>query len=135
MDSDDKRWRGPIVSVNLKLWLCSNKNIFFGPGRAELLNSIDRHGSLRKAALELNMSYRGAWGKIKRTEEALGFKLVEKTASNKEGYRLTEAGREIKEKYDQWVREIQNDAIDKARTIFDLGDVRIEGKSCKKDFR
>jgi hypothetical protein len=55
MDSDDKRWRGPVVSVNLKSWIGSNK----------------------------------------RTEEVLGFKLFEKTARNKEGYRLTEAGREL----------------------------------------
>jgi molybdate transport system regulatory protein len=129
MNSDEKRWHGPVFNVNLRLWIGGGNSIFFGPGRAELLNAIERHGSLRKAAHELNMSYRGAWGKLKRTEEALGIKLVEKTASNKEGYRLTEAGRELKEKYDRWVREVQNDAIEKARTIFSLGAVRIEGKS------
>lgn len=131
MNSDEKHWPGTVFNVNLRLWIGGGKSIFFGPGRAELLNAIERHGSLRKAAHELNMSYRGAWGKIKRTEGALGFKLVEKTASNKEGYRLTEAGRELKEKYDRWVREVQSDAIEKARTIFSLGAIRIEGKSSK----
>ena len=132
MNSDEKRWPGPVFTVNLRLWIGGGRSIFFGPGRAELLDAIESHGSLRKAAHELNMSYRGAWGKIKRTEEALGFKLVEKTASNKEGYRLTEAGRELKENYDRWVKEVQNDAIEKARTIFSLGAICIEGKSSKK---
>jgi len=116
------------MNVSLRLWIGGTKGIFFGPGRAELLDAIECHGSLRKAACQLNMSYRGAWGKIKRTEDALGFKLVEKGASNKEGYRLTEEGRQLKEKYEHWVREVQNDAIEKALTIFSSDSVHIEGE-------
>ena len=126
MNNDKKCWSGPVFSVNLRLWIGSGKGTFFGPGRTELLDAIERHGSLRKAALELNISYRGAWGRIKRTEEALGFKLVEKVASKKEGYQLTDAGRELKEKYDSWAREVQDFAIEKARTTFSLGAIRIE---------
>ena len=39
----------------------------------------------------MGISYRGAWGKIKKTEEVIGQKLITKD-SNKEGYRLTEFG-------------------------------------------
>ncbi len=78
--------------MHLHLWLETDKGLLFGPGRAELLECIERLGSLRKAADDLGMSYRAAWGKIKRTEEALGYKLIDKAGSYKEGYRLTPVG-------------------------------------------
>lgn len=109
---------GPVLAVHVRLWIESEKGLLFGTGRAELLEGIERHGSLRKAAQELNMSYRAAWGKIKRTEKVLGFRLVEKAASNKEGYRLTEAGRRLKEKFERWAAEVTNEAVEKARDIF-----------------
>ena len=70
--------------MHLHLWLETEKGLLFGPGHAELLECIERLGSLRKAADDLGMSYRAAWGKIKRTEEALGFKLIDKAGSYKE---------------------------------------------------
>jgi molybdate transport system regulatory protein len=113
-----KDWQGPVFGVRLRLWIETEEGLFFGTGRTELLDGIERYGSLRKAADELNMSYRAAWGKIKRTEEILGFRLVEKTASRKEGYRLTEAGRELKEKFDRWIKEVKKQAVKKGRAIF-----------------
>ena len=104
--------------MHLRLWLEAEGGLVFGPGRAELLECIEQLGSLRKAAEELGMSYRAAWGKIKRTEEVLGFRLVEKAGSYKEGYRLTEAGREFKEKFGRWRQEVEEDALQKARDIF-----------------
>jgi len=104
--------------MHLHLWLETDKGLIFGPGRAELLECIERLGSLRKAAEELGMSYRAAWGKIKATEEALGFKLIDKAGSYKEGYRLTRAGRELNERFGRWRREVEEDALKKARAIF-----------------
>jgi molybdate transport system regulatory protein len=34
---------------------------FFGPGRAELLELIDKTGSLNQAARQMDMSYKKAW--------------------------------------------------------------------------
>ena len=37
---------------------------FFGPGRAELLELIEKTGSLNKAAKQMGMSYKKAWEMI-----------------------------------------------------------------------
>jgi len=120
--------------MHLHLWLETEKGLFFGPGRAELLDLIERFGSLRKAAEELGMSYRAAWGKIKKTEEVLGFKLIDKAGSYKEGYRLTDTGRAMRKKFTQWRLEVEEYALSGARDIFtcevitkEESDARVKG--------
>jgi molybdate transport system regulatory protein len=112
--------------MHLRLWLDTGEGLLFGIGRAELLNAIDHHGSLRKAAQELGISYRAAWGKIKRTEEALGYKIIDKAGSYKEGYRLTEAGRALKENFDRWHKEVADTALARARIIFGSESISLE---------
>ena len=104
--------------MHLHLWLETEKGVLFGPGRAELLDLVERFGSLRKAAEELGMSYRAAWGKIKRTEEVLGFKLIDKAGSYKGGYRLTDSGRAMRKNFTHWCREVEEYALKGARDIF-----------------
>ncbi len=57
----------------------------YGDGRQALLERIERMGSIRAAAGEMGMSYRAAWGKIKATEEGLGFKLLERRIGGARG--------------------------------------------------
>jgi molybdate transport system regulatory protein len=46
------------------LWIeCENER-FFGPGRVELLQRIDETGSIRRAAADMGMSYKKAWGMV-----------------------------------------------------------------------
>lgn len=104
--------------MHLHLRLETDKGLVFGPGRAQLLENIERLGSLSKAAKELGMGYRAAWGKIRRTEEVLGFKLIETGESYKEGCRLTGAGKELMERFHRWRQEVEEDALQKARAIF-----------------
>jgi molybdate transport system regulatory protein len=117
-DRDPDALADRLPVMHLRLWLDTQDGLLFGPGRAELLELIDRYGSLRQAVKELGISYRAAWGKLRKTEKLLGYKLVDKAGSYKEGYRLTPEGRALKEKFDTWYREVENDAIDRARTIF-----------------
>ena len=49
-----------------------------GPTNEEL-QTIDDKGSLREAATSLKISYRKAWGDIKKAEDCLRLKLVEKS--------------------------------------------------------
>ena len=104
--------------MHLHLRLETDGGLAFGPGRAQLLESIERLGSLSKAAKELGMGYRAAWGKIRRTEEVLGFKLIETGGNYKEGCRLTKAGKELMERFHRWRQEVEEDALQKARVIF-----------------
>ena len=48
--------------IGLNLWLETTEGVLFGMGRAELLDKIEECGSLKKAAEEMGMSYRAAWG-------------------------------------------------------------------------
>ncbi len=108
----------PKPEIRLNVWLETTDGLLFGMGRAELLDKIEELGSLRKAAEEMCMSYRAAWGKIKKTEEILGFKLIEKERGNKTGYRLTEAARALKKSYRDWYQAIETEALRKARELF-----------------
>lgn len=48
----------------------------FGPGMAELLERVERHRSLRAAAISMNLAYSKAWTMIQRGERELGFPLL-----------------------------------------------------------
>ena len=64
--------RAPI-RPKLKVWVTFGEGLKFGDGRAQLLELIEQRGSLRRAACELAMSYRNAWGYLRDLEEAAGF--------------------------------------------------------------
>lgn len=85
----------------IKVWVVFGNQIKFGDGRARLLESIERRGSLRKAAQEFEMSYRNAWGYLRELEEAAGFKFVERAPGRgpQSGMRLTSAGKRFVQRY------------------------------------
>lgn len=103
--------------VRLNLWLETEEGMLFGLGRAQLLEQIEKQGSLNKAAKELGMSYRAAWGRLKNTEDVLGEALVLKTRGRKGGS-LTPLGERILADYRQWAQEVENFAVMTARKSF-----------------
>ncbi len=105
-------------TVRMHLWLESGESVYFGMGRVMLLDYIEEHGSLRKAAEAMSMSYRAAWGKLKATEEILGLVLVESSGTRRGGYRLTADGRRIRERFRAWFEAVEKVAVDEARHIF-----------------
>jgi len=108
----------PEPTIRLHLWLETAEGVFFGTGRALLLAKIEEHGSLKKAAEDLGMSYRAAWGKIRATEEVLGVKLIAQNGCKKGGHRLTDHGLLLKEKYLLWFHEVEMWALRRAREAF-----------------
>ena len=58
----------------------------------QLLMLVRQTGSLHKAAGELKMSYRAAWGKVRQSEDTLGFGLLEKGRHGRSGAHLTSEG-------------------------------------------
>lgn len=73
----------------------------FGPGIAALLEGIEQNGSLRQAALSMNMSYNKAWSVLRESERNLGFLLVSRTVGGAKGggSSLTEKGRDFLASY------------------------------------
>ena len=47
--------------VNGSLWVESNGERFFGPGPVELMERIEKTGSINQAARQMKMSYKKAW--------------------------------------------------------------------------
>jgi molybdate transport system regulatory protein len=90
------------MKISFKVWLEEEDHrVRFGEGRSQLLQAIADHGSLAQAAKRMNMSYRAAWGRLKASEDRLGFSLAEKdtTLGKRGGLRLTTEGKELLEKF------------------------------------
>lgn len=104
--------------MRLHLWLETADGQFFGIGRAQLLAKVDEHGSLKKAADDLGMSYRAAWGKIKKTETVVGTKLIVRSGNKRDGYELTRFGRTLLDNFNNWFKEIENMALARAQELF-----------------
>ena len=85
------------MEVKLGIRIREQGKHVYGDGRQALLERIDRFGSISAAANDMDMSYRAAWGKIKATEEGLGFKLLERRVGGAKGGGaiLTDEARQI----------------------------------------
>jgi molybdate transport system regulatory protein len=68
-----------------------------GPGKADLLEAIDRTGSLSAASRRLRISYRRSWDLVKSLNESFRAPLVDliKGGARGGGAYLTETGREV----------------------------------------
>ena len=77
-------------------FLDDNGEKFFGEGPARLLRGVEAHGSLRAAALSMEMAYTKALKLMKNAETALGFPLIARVTGGKSGggSTLTPAGKE-----------------------------------------
>jgi molybdate transport system regulatory protein len=72
-------------------------NAIIGKGRMEILENIEKTGSINQTAKMMKMSYKAVWSKIKATEKHLDTLIVH--TDRKEGSRLSTEGKELLEKY------------------------------------
>jgi molybdate transport system regulatory protein len=75
----------PAYRVAGSLWMEFEKERFFGPGRVELLERIDKSGSISKAAKEMKMSYKKAWEMITRLNKQAARPLVQVQTGGQQG--------------------------------------------------
>lgn len=77
---------------------------FFGEGPCRLLRGIEETGSLRAAALSMEMAYSKAMRLLKNAEKALGFPLTMRTTggSGGGGSVLTPEGKEWLTRYEAY---------------------------------
>jgi molybdate transport system regulatory protein len=71
--------------------------IIIGEGRKEILENIEKAGSINQAAKMMKMSYKGMWSKVKATEKSLNKRILD--TDRKKGAHLTKEGKELLEKY------------------------------------
>lgn len=93
-----------MYNVKAKIWLEKDGHFVMGEGRAELLRLIEKSGSITTAAETMGMSYRHAWGVIKRISNSLGGDVVKSERGGREGGRsdLTSLGREALREYERY---------------------------------
>ena len=93
--------KGKTVKLGLShLRITLSETFYIGPGRADLMELIAETGSISEAAKRMGMSYKRAWGLVQVLNEGFGAPLVEASrGGNAQGTSLTEAGREVLERY------------------------------------
>jgi molybdate transport system regulatory protein len=64
------------LTPRVKVWLEIDGRYVFGLGISEILQAVQRTGSIKHAAAALGKSYRYVWGRVKKAERALGRPLV-----------------------------------------------------------
>jgi molybdate transport repressor ModE-like protein len=116
-----------------KLWLETDEGHVFGPGVYSLLRKIEEKGTLKEAASSLGMSYRYAWGLIKKAEEKLEEPLISATKGGRHGggsTEITELGRRYVRDFERF-RRMLDEVSDSFQVIQVQGIVREAVK--KKD--
>jgi molybdate transport system regulatory protein len=86
------------LRLRSRQWIVDDQNrIIMGEGRKEILETIEKTGSINQTAKIMKMSYKAVWSKIKVTEGYLNMTIVH--TDRKMGSRLTEEGKELLKKY------------------------------------
>ena len=99
------------VFLNYKFWLNTKTGEeILGEEILKILNDIEIEGSIQAAAEKNKVSYRKAWGDLKKAEEILKLAITEKKRGGKDGgtTKLTEEGKnmltafkELEEEFDK----------------------------------
>jgi molybdate transport system regulatory protein len=108
------------IFLNYKLWLSSvTGEGIIEEDRYRLLQIIKEKGSLKAAADEMKISYRKAWGDLKKAEELLGYKLIARQRGGKDGGQseLTEKAIKLLEAYNV-LHTRMDDAVENAYEEF-----------------
>jgi molybdate transport system regulatory protein len=86
------------IRLRSRHWIVDeNGRIIIGEGRTEILENIEKTGSINLTAKIMKMSYKGVWSKIKATEDAMKVKIVD--SNRKQGSSLTKEGKDLLRKY------------------------------------
>jgi 8-oxo-dGTP diphosphatase len=99
-----------MYDLRLKMWLVKDGEFVISDGRARLLRRIKETRSISKAAKEMGMSYRHAWGILHRIGENAGGDIVTSSRGGKSGGEsaLTPLGEKILTEYDNRTASLQS---------------------------
>ena len=108
------------LEIRSKIWVEVDGEPVFGKGRRLLLEAIDTHGSINRAAKEVGISFRKAWGHIKAMEDRLGIPLVERTVGGRNGGGavVTKEAKQFLQKFELLENGIRTMADERFRNVF-----------------
>lgn len=86
-----------IGALKVKAQLYCGDELAMGPGKADILDAIDREGSISAAGRALGMSYRRVWLLVDTMNRCWAERLVETAlgGGRNRGAQLTATGREV----------------------------------------
>jgi len=98
------------MEYKFRLWLTNGNKKVFGEGPVELLRKVDELGSLRQAAMAMDMSYSKAWKIIKTIEEEFKIPILERYIGGAKGggSTITKEARELINKYHELKEDVEN---------------------------
>lgn len=93
----------PKIKLNLRLY--HGENIAMGPGKADLLEAIERTGSISAAGKSMDMSYRRAWLLVDEMNRCFKSPVVAtaKGGSHGGGAHVTPFGHEVLARYQEMI--------------------------------
>jgi len=96
------------MKIKAKFWIENKGEVVLGGGKTALLLAVDHFGSIQRAAEEFGMSYRHAWGAIKKIEQRAGFRILDKKVGRREGgAQLTPKGKAFVKTTDALFKDLQ----------------------------
>lgn len=83
--------------IKSRVWIEIDDKVLLGEGRVRLLNAIEEHGSLSKAAKVLGMSYKKAWTLIDAVNKSAHEPVVISSIGGRDGggAKLTPYGKSL----------------------------------------
>lgn len=105
-----------IGALKLKAQIFCGGEPAIGPGKADLLEAIDREGSISAAGRAMGMSYRRTWLLVDSLNRCWKERVVETTAGGgaDKGTRLTPFGRKVLETYRAFEAKLADTTTDPA---------------------
>ncbi len=113
-----------MFRVKSRHWIVDETDrIIIGEGRQEILENIERTGSINQTAKRMKMSYKGVWGKIRATEKYFRSRIV--MTDRGEGSGLTDEGRDILDRFRRFNSECREKEDEVFRRVFGEGAKRL----------
>lgn len=109
------------LMVKTKTWLTNSEGaILFGKGKTELLECIDKTGSILKAAGVMGLNYKKAWVHLSDLQTNAGEELVIKRQGRSEssGTKLTPRAKELMNNFEILQKDIENYANKRFKELF-----------------
>lgn len=102
-----------------RVWISVEGEPLIGAGKTELICKIKELGSLRKAAIEMKMSYRKAWYSIDQINKLAGQPVIILQRGGKNGGEaiLTEFGEKLISNYQKLQSDFESFLNEKSKNI------------------
>jgi molybdate transport system regulatory protein len=102
--------RQPKLVLEPRIRITCGRRFAFGPGKATLMEHIEKTGSIAEAAKAMKMSYMRAWKLVKNLNSDRHTPLVETTRGGRQrgGAKLTKTGCRVLQLY----REIETQSME-----------------------